>query len=180
MLSGRFNKPEIVEYIKNVKKVLDEEDIPTFMVDAAHGEEFARPTMYGLYHAKAMAVFGTDAYGARTAVGYETYYELEYAHQHGLHLIPLKLCNKWPPEPKDHDGGEKGKIQNHFILGRTRIYIEDVQMTNPKETAKKIAKAVRTVDGVDPEADVACCCVVRRRSMCLGKCIGSICINKET
>lgn len=152
MLSGRFNKPEIKEYIKEVKKGLDEAgDIETFMVDVEAGQEFSVPTMHGLYYAKAMVVFGTDEYGARTGAGYETYYELEYAHQNDLHLIPLKLCNKWPPEPSDHDGGDRGKIQNHFVLSRTRIYIEDEQMTNPKETAKEIAKAVRNMPDRAPK-----------------------------
>ena len=157
MLSGRFNNEKIVEYIKKVNNSLQQnEKIPTFMVESQTGEEFASPTRFGLYHAKAMVVFGTDQYGARTGARYETFYELQYAHEHNLHLIPLQLCKKWPPEPKDSDGGEAGKIQNDYVLSRSHIRLVDQEMMKPEEMAKKIADAVRGFDRTDKARAASC------------------------
>eukprot|EP00438_Fugacium_kawagutii_P025656 Skav205801 [mRNA] locus=scaffold307:163822:164626:- [translate_table: standard] len=91
MLSGRFNEPEILKYIKDVRRVLEEKGVKTFLVDCREGDDFSEAIMEGLYDAWGMIVFGTSEYGAKTGAGYETYEELRYAHQKKL---PLRL----PPE----------------------------------------------------------------------------------
>lgn len=142
LLSGRFDKPEIVKYMEDVKKGLDEKGVKTFMVQCKEGEDFARATIRGLGGAWAMIVFGTSEYGAKTGAGYETYEELRYAHQKKLPLFPIQLCERWPPEPKDKDGGREGKDQNSFMLRDTVIRLCDPEMKKPQEIAEKLAERI--------------------------------------
>eukprot|EP00438_Fugacium_kawagutii_P029599 Skav235413 [mRNA] locus=scaffold924:43650:44303:+ [translate_table: standard] len=140
MLSGRFDEPEIIKYIKDVKRGLDEKGVAIYMVDAKEGEDFAEATIEGLGGAWAMIVFGTSEYGAKTGAGYETYEELRYAWDKKLPLFPIQLCERWPPEPKDKDGGSKGKNQNSFMLRDTVIRLSDPEMKKPQEIAEKLAE----------------------------------------
>eukprot|EP00438_Fugacium_kawagutii_P007059 Skav226746 [mRNA] locus=scaffold2152:65163:73206:+ [translate_table: standard] len=140
MLSGRFDKPEIIKYIKDVKRGLDERGVKTYMVECSEGDDFSEATMEGLDGAWAMVVFGTSEYGAKTGAGYETYEELRYAHQKKLPLFPIQLCDRWPPAPRDSDGGKKGKAQNGFVLRDTVIRLCDPEMKKPQEIAEKLAE----------------------------------------
>eukprot|EP00438_Fugacium_kawagutii_P029146 Skav225251 [mRNA] locus=scaffold988:60266:69921:- [translate_table: standard] len=146
MLSGRFNKPEIIKYIKDVKRGLDEKGVKTYMVECSEGEDFSEATMEGLDGAWAMVVFGTSEYGAKTGAGYETYEELRYAHQKKLPLFSIQLCDRWPPAPKDSDGGKKGKAQNGFVLRDTVIRLSDPEMKKPQEIAEKLAKILLSTE----------------------------------
>ena len=148
MLSGRFNDQKKIDYMNKVKELLDEEGIDTYMVSCQTGEKFSGKTMFGLYHAKAMVVFGTDDYGAKTGAGYETFYELQYAWENQLDLIPIQLSSMWPPKP-DKDKGDAGKIQNKYVLSSAQLREKDEKMEKPDEMAKKIAKAVRGFDEAD-------------------------------
>lgn len=139
MLSGRFNQRKIVKYIKDVQSGLEAQGIKTFMVDCEFGESFAEPTMLGMYNAYAMVVFGTAEYGAKTGAGYETYHELQFAHQNQLPLIPVQLCDTWPPKPRDSDGGTAGAAQNAFVLKPTVIRVVDKAMQEPFRVASEIA-----------------------------------------
>eukprot|EP00438_Fugacium_kawagutii_P029143 Skav225248 [mRNA] locus=scaffold988:18606:27195:- [translate_table: standard] len=140
MLSGRFDRPEIIKYIKDVKRGLDEKGVATYMVQCREGEDFSEATMEGLGGAWAMIVFGTSEYGAWTGAGYETYEELRFAHQKKLPLFPIQLCERWPPEPRDRDGGRKGQNQNLFVLRDTVIRLSDPEMKKPQEIAEKLAE----------------------------------------
>lgn len=150
MLSGRFNNPKNIAYMNKVKALLDKQGIPTYMVSSQTGQRFSGPTMFGLYHAKAMVVFGTIDYGAKTVAGYETFYELQYAHEHELHLIPIQLSSTWPPKP-DNDKEDAGKIQNKYVLNSALLRLNDEEMERPDEMAEKIAEAVRGFDGAGTE-----------------------------
>ena len=150
MLSGRFNNPKNIAYMNKVKALLDKQGIPTYMVSSQTGQRFSGPTMFGLYHAKAMVVFGTIDYGAKTGAGYETFYELQYAHEQELHLIPIQLSNTWPPKP-DNDKQDAGKIQNKYVLNSALLRLNDEEMEKPDEMAEKIAEAVRGFDRAGTE-----------------------------
>ena len=150
MLSGRFNNPKNIAYMNKVKALLDKQGIPTYMVSSQTGQRFSGPTMFGLYHAKAMVVFGTIDYGAKTGAGYETFYELQYAHEQELNLIPIQLSNTWPPKP-DNDKQDAGKIQNKYVLNSALLRLNDEEMEKPDEMAEKIAEAVRGFDRAGTE-----------------------------
>ncbi|CAE7335454.1 ANKRD54 [Symbiodinium pilosum] len=142
MLSGRFNAPQKVNYIKAVKAELDSVwKIMTFMVQAGPGENFGDQTDEGLFMAKAMVAFVTDDYGAKTGAGYETFEEVKYAIVNKLPIIPVKMCREYPPTPTDSDGGIKGMSQNSKALPSSLVRIEDENMTNPKAVARQIAES---------------------------------------
>ena len=125
--------------MKEVKSQLETRNVPVFMVDASTGQDFGQMTCEGLCRAKGMVAFCTSEYGAYTGVGYETFYELEFAHQNQLPLFPIKLCDQWPPAPQNN---ERGTCQNRFVFKKSLAFAEDLQMTNARGVADKIAESV--------------------------------------
>ncbi|CAE7829147.1 unnamed protein product [Symbiodinium necroappetens] len=138
MVSGRFNDTEMVDYIKKVRDILTHKGVPIFMVDTqAPGDAFGSQTLQGLYTAKALLAFCGTNYGQRTGARYETYVELRYAHDNNLEIIPIQLCDTFPPRPPDFEG----RCQNHVVLQRDVIRIVDIHMNNPLHVADKIHAA---------------------------------------
>ena len=125
---------ETMDYMKAVKKGLEELGEKTFMVDAKPGQSFAKQTLEGLVGARVLVAFCTADYGEKTGVGYETFVELRYAYENHLPIIPLKLCTVWPPQPPDLEG----KAQNRIVFTQGLVYIEDIYMKAPKMVAEKI------------------------------------------
>eukprot|EP00438_Fugacium_kawagutii_P002122 Skav218472 [mRNA] locus=scaffold538:1042602:1044116:+ [translate_table: standard] len=142
LLSGRFKSDDffsceqIRDYMRAVKRRLETRGIPAFMMDARLGQSSAELTHLGLGRAKGMVAFCTSEYGAYTGVGYESFLELEFAYDKQLPIFPIKLCEDWPPAPKDND---KGIWQNKLIFTSGRLYIEDKQMQDAEGMADKIA-----------------------------------------
>ena len=112
--------------MKTVKKQLEARNVPVFMVEATVGQSFADLTRIGLCRAKGMVTFCTAEYGAYTGVGYETFHELEFAHDHRLPLFPIRLCEQWPPAPQNN---ERGIYQNQLVFKKSLVFIDDRQMT---------------------------------------------------
>ena len=98
---GHASPMRIMGYMRMVGARLAVRGVPTFMVEAKPGQSFAELTRMGLGRAKGMVAFCTAEYGA----GYETFRELEYAHDKELPLIPIRLCEVWPPAPTDNERG---------------------------------------------------------------------------
>ena len=117
-LSGRFNNPKSKAYMKLVKEELDAKGVNTFMVHGAPGERYGPKTHYGMVKAKAMAAFCSGEYGAWTGVGYETYWEVKYAHEQHIPIIPIRLCETFPPQPSD----EEGRIQNGAVFSNLDLH----------------------------------------------------------
>ena len=129
----------IVAYMKEVKSQLEARHVPVFMVDASVGLNFGHMTREGLSRAKGMVAFCTSEYGAYTGVGYDTFYELEFAHENELPLFPIRLCELWPPAPQNN---ERGTCQNKYVFKKSLVFAEDRQMTNAKGVADQIAASV--------------------------------------
>jgi len=72
-------------------------------------------------------------------VGYETFHELEFAHENELPLFPIRLCEQWPPAPQNN---ERGTCQNKFVFKKSLVFAEDRQMTNARGVADQIAESV--------------------------------------
>ena len=138
LISARFNKPERMTFLKSVKKALEKRYVPVYMVDVSPGQSFGMPTMAGLYHAKMMAAACTEDYGQVTGARYETFHELRYAWEKTLKIIPLRLCDQYPPKPPD----EEGQIQNDFVFSQSLLYI-DARGLSVDEVANKLAPVWR-------------------------------------
>jgi len=125
--------------MKAVKRRLEERRIPAYMVQAQVGQSFAELAWIGLSRAKGMVAFCTSDYGAYTGAGYETFHELEYAHDHQLQIFPIRLCEEWPPAPQDNP---RGTIQNKLVFKNGLAFIDDRQMNNAEGAADQIADSV--------------------------------------
>ena len=131
--------PRIMGYMRMVGDRLAVRGVPTFMVEAKPGQRYAQLMRMGLGRAKGMVAFCTAEYGAYTGVGYDTYRELEYAHDNALFVFPIRLCEAWPPTPTDN---ERGNWQNKLVFRRGLVYIDDQQMKNAEGVADQIADSV--------------------------------------
>ena len=70
--------------------------------------------------------------GAKTGACYESYWELNYAYDHNLSLIPIQLCKDWPQQPEDHDGGDSGEahpLPKSCLLGATSSNVQESVLT---------------------------------------------------
>ena len=125
--------------MKTVKRRLEERRIPVYMVQAQVGQSFAELTRIGLGRAKGMVAFCTSEYGAYTGAGYETFHELEYAHDNNLYIFPIRLCEQWPPAPQNN---ERGTFQNRRVFKNGLVFVDDRQMNNAEGAADQIADSV--------------------------------------
>ena len=128
--------------MRAVKKQLEARNIPVFVVEATVGQSFADLTRIGLLRAKGMVAFCTSEYGAYTGVGYETFHELEFAHDHQLPVFPIRLCDEWPPAPQNN---ERGICQNQLVFKKSPVFIDDRQMTRAQWVADQIADSVARI-----------------------------------
>ena len=135
MLSGRFSTQKKCEDMKSLKRVLEDKGVHCYLVEAGPGDEFASQTMEGLACAKAMLAVCCEEYGAYTGAGYETYYEVRYAWDHQLPIIPLRLCEVYPPQPD-----RAGAIQNGFVFQKSLVWIEG-RRRSIQEVAEDIQKS---------------------------------------
>ena len=125
----------------NVKRLLEQRGVPMYMVQTRGlGDRFGPQTTMGLYHAKALLAFCTCDYGEKTGAGYETYVELQYAYQKKLMILPVQLCDIFPPKPIDEDGCR----QNDLVFWTDMIRFPDIGMQKAEEVADKVAEAWKT------------------------------------
>ncbi|CAE7759519.1 unnamed protein product [Symbiodinium sp. CCMP2456] len=138
MISGRFNDQHKMNYMRHVKEALCARSVPVDMVKADFaGARFGNQTALLLYRAKALLTFCTRDYGEKTGAQYETYIELEYAHQNKLAILPIQLCHEFPPCPKD----EEGQAQNALVFRSDLVRIIDKDMSDPARVAEEISDA---------------------------------------
>ncbi len=94
--------------------------VEVFMVDACAGDKFGEQVMTSLHHMTTLVAFCSSNYGAKTGNVYSTYHELKYANEHKKHILPIKICNEWPPAPSDYEG----RSQNDFVFGKDMLYLD--------------------------------------------------------
>ena len=137
MLSGRFDghrdgagvyhegPKEAV--LRGVGRRLKDRGAAVLVVEAGATEEFGKQTMACMRQMQLMVAFCFENYGQETASVYCSYYEVKYAHENKIPILPLKLYDgSWPPAPKRADGtvDEAGATQNAFVFGPSKMYTE--------------------------------------------------------
>ena len=138
MISGRFNDQQKMNYMRQVYELLRDRSVPIDMVKANFaGATFGDQTARFLYRAKALLAFCTSDYGEKTGAQYETYVELQYAHNYALTILPIQLCHEFPPCPKE----EEGRALNALVLRTDRVRIIDKDMSDPERVAQEICDA---------------------------------------
>jgi hypothetical protein len=145
-ISTRFDGSQREQDARDLKVELVKIGLDAHMVKAAAGDDFGDKTHEYLYSMKTMIAFCFDNYGQKTISKYSTYHELKYAYDEDKYIFPIRRCAEWPPKPPlDHDGGNKGSIQNAIVFKRGLAYLDwSNTKWNPAECAKEVQKALQT------------------------------------
>mmetsp|Transcript_78977 Transcript_78977/g.176662 ORF Transcript_78977/g.176662 Transcript_78977/m.176662 type:complete len:210 (-) Transcript_78977:167-796(-) len=136
LISSRFNQypeKEAFELYHALKKM----GLNPSIVQAVVGEDFGVLTMRQLEESKAIIVMASDNYG-QIASSYSTYYELRYAWEHGLTILPIQLSKTFPPQPP---GDERGAELCKWALGES---VKRIDWSNKRWNAQLVAKELKS------------------------------------
>ena len=97
------------------------------MAEAGAGQSIGEETNFGLDNMEVMIAVCFDDYGSDRGGDYSTYMQLQYALDHRIPILPIKLCDTWPPNMKDFQ-------KKHIDLDWSMKHKEK---WNPKELAKE-------------------------------------------
>lgn len=146
MFSARFDGGPVERKIRRVHEILCEHKYEALMVEVDAGESFGTVTARYLSRLKArggiMIAVCTANYGEMTTSKYSSYYELKFAHTHGIKVLPLKMEDTYPPKPpcgEDHldkEGDAHGYI--HMVFTDDVVFVDCRQMSD-MDIARKIA-----------------------------------------
>ncbi|CAE7812554.1 unnamed protein product [Symbiodinium sp. CCMP2456] len=121
MFSARFDGKETEQLFRRVYKQLKARNYPVLMVDAKAGKDFGDYT--AMYLGKLIASNGvmlsvcTWHYAEVTKSKYSSFEELKFAHGNGIEILPLRLCDSWPPKPESgpNHACDKDGLANGFL-----------------------------------------------------------------
>jgi len=136
LISARFDGGEKEKVARSLHKQLTKIGVKSFMTETTGvGDTFGNETVYGLTHMYAMVAVCYENYGERTGSSYCSFYELEYALGQKIPVLPIKLCEEWPPA----QCGEDGADQNKFFFKPDLLFQNwSDKVWNPKKCAEDI------------------------------------------
>ena len=137
-VSARFDGGEKERMAREIEKHLKALNVNTFMVESGAGEDFGTQTAHGLANMDAMIAICYDNYGEKTRTKYCSYYEVKSCYERDIPIIPVRLSEKWPPEPP---GPREGAELLKLIFGPSRVYIAGAGKS-PAEIAAEVATAL--------------------------------------
>jgi hypothetical protein len=144
-ISARFDGGPREQEARDLKDELVKIGLDARMVKAAAGRSFGDDTNNYLYSMKTMIAFCFDNYGQKTVSRYSTYWELNLANDKEKHIFPIRRCAEWPPKPPlDHDGGNKGIVQNYNVFTGGMAYLDwSTKKWDPAACAKKVKEELQ-------------------------------------
>jgi hypothetical protein len=144
-ISARFDGGPREQEARDLKDELVKIGLDARMVKAAVGRSFGDDTNNYLYSMKTMIAFCFDNYGQNTVSKSSTYHELKDAYDRGKHIFPIRRCAEWPPKPPlDHDGGNKGIVQNYNVFTGGLAYLDwSTKKWDPAACAKKVKEELQ-------------------------------------
>ena len=111
LISARFDGGEKEQVARSLHKRLTEIGVNSFMVETTGaGDTFGKQTIDGLNRMCAMIAVCYDDYGEKKDSTYCSFYELEYAFVQKIIVVPIKLCEEWPPAQCGEDGAHQNKL----------------------------------------------------------------------
>ena len=137
-VSARFDGGEKGDMAREIEKHLKELNVNTFMVESGAGDDFQTQTAHGLANMDALIAICYDNYGEKTRTKYCSYYEVKSCYERDIPIIPVRLSEKWPPEPP---GPREGAELLKLIFGPSRVYIAGAGKS-PAEIAAEVATAL--------------------------------------
>ncbi|CAE7655877.1 Ogt [Symbiodinium sp. CCMP2592] len=152
MFSARFDRGPTEALFRGVYQLLKEKNYPVLMVDAAAGRNFGEMTSAYLGKLKrergVLLAVCTWNYAEKTDSRYSSYEELRVAHENGLQILPLRMCDDpWPPEPPcgpDHQYDQMGAGAGlvDLAIGPATVYV-DCRGKDENCIAARIAETLR-------------------------------------
>eukprot|EP00961_Rhodomonas_salina_P299186 3938714-Rhodomonas_salina.1 len=143
MISARFDGAEKERKARELNQKLRKNGITTFMVEVGHGETFGVMTDLGLFDMWLMVAVCFDDYGQKTESKYSSYWELKYANDNNVPILPIQLCETFPPAPKDVDGRNLGAAQNKRIFTPDLVRLDwHAKPWNAEVLAREVANAI--------------------------------------
>ena len=115
-VSARFRGDNFEAEARSLHQELLKVGMNAYVIPGGGGDNFGEKVMKALHEMKTMVAFCTGDYGAKTLSPYSTYHELQVSNERDKHILPIRRCAEWPPEPADSDGGSRGKELNSFVL----------------------------------------------------------------
>ena len=184
MFSARFDGGEVEQKMRRVHKLLKEHHFENLMVAADAGDDFGRLTMQFLarihQEGGVMLAVCTPTYGEITKSKYSSNFELRYAYDNDLRVLPLKVVEMYPPKPpygKTHPYDQVGEAQTlvKSVLPDSKVFLDCCNasageiasmiarkllgMPSEKPAAQAKAQA-KPFASADQSADPKCCCAI--------------------
>ena len=134
MFSARFDRGPTETLFRGVYQILKAKNYPVLMVDAAAGKNFGEMTSAYLGKLEdeqgVLLAVCTPHYAEKTDSKYSSYEELRVAHENGLDILPLRVCDDpWPPKPPsgpthqyDKMGAGAGLLK--LAIGKATVYVD--------------------------------------------------------
>ncbi|CAE7261595.1 unnamed protein product [Symbiodinium natans] len=132
MFSARFDGGQVEQKFREVQKILQAHNYDTLMVEADAGEDFGMLTMQYLSQLDEergiLLAVCTEHYGEMTSSKYSSFWELKYAYDRDLAIMPLKVSKVYPPRPPfgaDHPYDKKGTARGFVksAMPSSTVYI---------------------------------------------------------
>ena len=147
MFSARFDRGPVEKKFRKVHEIMLKRNYSVLMVNVGPTEDFGAKTdeyLARLYKENGtLLAVCTDDYAEKTASNYSSFKELKFAHEQRLPILPLKICDTYPPEPShgpthphDKSGEAFGLVR--LALHPSLVYL-DCRALEPAQIAAKIA-----------------------------------------
>ena len=149
MFSARFNG-EMEKKFREVHQLLLRHNFENRMVDASGADDYGSLTVQCLGELfeknGVMIAVCTPDYGEKTSSPYSSNRELLFAFDEELRVLPLKVCETYPPKPPggpEHAFDKKGEARTmcRMVFKRSLVYL-DCQNKSVQEITAMIANAL--------------------------------------
>ena len=140
-VSLRFDKGPVEQVARNVCSILRGRGYDVCIVEGSpedFGKIVDRYLLRTLKRKGVFVAFCTEDYGECTGNPWATYEELRFAHANGIEIMPLKMSEVYPPQPKHEDA--EALVRKVLHMGLTR---EDCVGVSDEQIAEKVAKRLR-------------------------------------
>ncbi|CAK9012037.1 unnamed protein product [Durusdinium trenchii] len=155
MFSARFDGGETERKFRDVHRILQQYEYDVLMVSSDHGDDSGVLTRKYLHRLKqedgVMLAVCTPHYGEVTASKFSSNFELGYAMDNCIKVLPLQTHDQFPPRPPagpehafDKDRIAQGYISAVFMASVARLDCLDCRSISDEEIALHIATCLQT------------------------------------
>mmetsp|Transcript_24857 Transcript_24857/g.58912 ORF Transcript_24857/g.58912 Transcript_24857/m.58912 type:complete len:228 (+) Transcript_24857:74-757(+) len=129
---GQYPEHEARQLYRELRKM----GLNPKIVSAEVGEDYGLTTMSLIEASKAMIVLASDNYGELSSP-YCTFYELKYAYENGIAILPVQLAAAYPPQPP---GDPRGAELCKWVLSPSWKRLD---WSNRRWDARRVARKLK-------------------------------------